>query len=102
MSQDWDDKIRTTLFVTAAGAGIMAAAGNVIYDYVINRDPKYMFGPLKKHKESVTLGEFLRTDLSEETIAWAEKTTITQRQTNAYDGTKLNAYCFIRPKPSQR
>ena len=50
-----------------------------------------MFGPLKKYKESVKVGEFLRMDISEETMDWAEKTTITQRQTHAYDGTSLNA-----------
>ena len=102
MSRDWDDKIKNVLFITAAGAGFMAAAGNILYDYVINRNPKYLFGPLKKHKESVSVGEFSRMDLSEETVAWAEKTTISQRQTTAYDGTKLNAYCFIQPKPSHR
>lgn len=41
-------------------------------------------------------------DLSEETLAWAEKTTISQRQIHAYDGTVLNAYCFQQTKPSQR
>ena len=102
MAQDWDDKIKTAFVVAAAGLGFMAAAGNVIYDYAINRKPKYVFGPLKKYKDSVTVGEFFRMDISEETIAWAEKTTITQRQTHAYDGTTLNAYCFEQPKPTQR
>lgn len=102
MARDWDDKIRTALVVSAAGFGFMAAAGNIIYDYVINRKPRYLFGPLKKYKESVTVGEFFRTDISEETIAWAEKTTITQKQTHGYDGTTLNAYCFEQPKPSQK
>ncbi len=102
MAQDWDGKIKTALTITAAGLGIMAAAGNVLYDYVINRNQKYMFGPLKKYKESVKIGEFFRMDLSEETIRWAEQTTISQRQTRAYDGTTLNAYCFEQPKTSQR
>jgi len=102
MAQDWDDKIKTAIAITAAGVGFMAAAGNIIYDYAINRNPKYLFGPLKKHNESVTVGEFSRMDLSEETIAWAEKTTITQRQTHAYDGTSLNAYCFEQKKPTKR
>ncbi len=102
MAHDWNDKLKSTFFITAAGVGILAAAGNVLYDYAINRSRKYMFGPLKRHKESVTVGEFLRMELSEETIAWAEKTKITQKQTNAYDGTHLNAYCFEQPKTSQR
>ena len=88
--------------ISAAGFGFMAAAGNILYDYVINRDPKYLFGPLKKMKQSIAVGEFLRTDLSEETIGWAEKTTISQRQTHAYDGTLLNAYCFEQSKPTHR
>ena len=102
MARNWDDKLKTTMFLTAAGTGMIAAAGNILYDYVINRNRNYMFGPLKKHKESVSVGEFIRMELSEETIAWAEKTRITQRQTNAYDGTLLNAYCFEQPKPTQR
>ena len=102
MAHDWDEKIKTTLYIAAAGAGILAAAGNILYDYVINRSQNYMFGPLKKHKESVNVGEFLRMKLSEETLSWAEKTKITQRQTHAYDGTHLNAYCFEQGKPSQR
>ena len=102
MARDWNDKLKATFFMTAAGAGILAGAGNVLYDYVINRSQKYLFGPLKRHKKSVNVGEFLRMELSEETIAWAEKTKITQKQTNAYDGTRLNAYCFEQPKPSQR
>lgn len=102
MAQDWDDKLKTAIALAAAGTGIMAAAGNVLYDYVINRNQNYMFGPLKKYKESVKVGEFFRMDLSEETIDWAEKTTISQRQTHAYDGTTLNAYCFEQGKPTQR
>ena len=102
MARDWDEKIKSVLFISAAGAGFMAAAGNILYDYIINRNPNYLFGPLKKHRESVKVGEFIRMDLSEETLAWAEKTTISQRQTSAYDGTRLNAYCFIQPKPAQR
>ena len=102
MTQDWDDKLKTAAAITAAGTGFMAAAGNILYDYIINRNQSYMFGPLKKLKESVRIGEFSRMDLSEETINWAEKTTITQRQTHAYDGTNLNAYCFEQPKPTQR
>lgn len=102
MIQDWDDKLKTAAAIAAAGTGFMAAAGNILYDYIINRNQSYMFGPLKKLKESVRIGEFSRMDLSEETINWAEKTTITQRQTHAYDGTNLNAYCFEQPKPTQR
>ncbi len=102
MTQDWDGKIKTALTLSAAGFGFMAAAGNILYDYIINRNQKYMFGPLKKYKESVKIGEFFRMDLSEETMEWAEKTTISQRQTHAYDGTTLNAYCFEQPKPVQR
>ena len=102
MTQDWDDKLKTTMAITAAGFGFMAAAGNIIYDYVINRNQSYMFGPFKKYKDSVKIGEFFRMDLSEETIAWAEKTTITQRQTHAYDGIALNAYCFEQPKETNR
>lgn len=102
MAQDWDDKIKTAIGLTAAGFGMMAAAGNIIYDYVINRNPKYLFGPLKKHNESVSMGDFIRMELSEETVAWAEKTPITQRKTNAYDGIHLNAYCFEQSKPSKR
>ena len=102
MAQDWDEKIKTTMMITAAGTAMLAAAGNIIYDYIINRNRTYMFGPLKKHKESVSVGEFIRMELSEETIAWAEKTTISQRHLNAYDGTHLNAYCFEQPKPSNR
>ncbi len=102
MARDWNDKLKTTFFITAAGAGILAGAGNVLYDYFINRSQKYLFGPFKKYKRSVNVGEFIRMDLSEETLAWAEKTKITQKQTNAYDGTHLNAYCFEQPKPSQR
>ena len=102
MTQNWEDRIKTAFFMTAAATGLAAAAGNVLYDYVINRDPKYLFGPLKKHNRSVSVGEFIRMELSEETVAWAEKTTITQRQINAYDGTRLNAYCFEQAKTSQR
>lgn len=102
MKLDWDEKIKTAVKLTAAGCGLMAGAGNILYDYVFNRNPRYMFGPLKKHKESVSVGDFIRMDLSEETIAWAEKTPITQRQTNAYDGVRLNAYCFGQTKPSKR
>ena len=102
MVQNWDDKIKNTFLIAAAGTGVMAAAGNILYDYVINRNPHYMFGPLKKHKESVNVGEFIRMDLSEETIAWAEKTPISQRQITAYDGTRLNAYSFLQPKHSER
>lgn len=102
MARDWNDKLRTTFFMAAAGTGILAGAGNVLYDYIINRSQKYLFGPLKRHKKSVNVGEFIRMEASEETIAWAEKTKITQKQTNAYDGTSLNAYCFEQPKPSQR
>ena len=102
MARTLDEKLKTTMFLAAAGTGMLAAAGNILYDYVINRNRNYMFGPLKRHKESVSVGEFLRMELSEETIAWAEKTTITQRQTNAFDGILLNAYCFEQPKPSQR
>lgn len=102
MARDWDDKIKTAFSLTAAGVGFLAVAGNVLYDYVINRNQSYMFGPLKKHKESVSVGEFFRMDLSEETLAWAEKTTISQRQIHAYDGTVLNSYCFQQPKSSQR
>ena len=102
MASDWDDKIKTAFSITAAGVGLLAAAGNVLYDYIINRNQSYMFGPLKKHKESVRVGEFFRMDLSEETLAWAEKTTISQRQIHAYDGTALNGYTFIQEKPSRR
>ena len=102
MTQHWDEKLKTTMAIAAAGTGFMAAAGNILYDYIINRSQNYMFGPLKKYKESVKVGEFLRMDISEETMDWAEKTTITQRQTHAYDGTSLNAYCFEQPKPTQR
>ncbi len=102
MARYRDETFKALLGVAAAGAGMLAAAGNIMYDYVINRDQKYVFGPMKKHKESVSVGEFIRMELSEETLSWAEKTPITQRQTNAYDGTHLNAYCFEQPKPSQR
>ena len=102
MAQELDEKVKTALAISVAGFGLMAAAGNVAYDYVINRNPKYLFGPLKKLNKSVSLGEFLRMDLSEETMAWAEKTTITQRQTHAYDGITLNAYSFEQPTPSKR
>lgn len=102
MTQDWDEKLKTTMTITAAGFGFLAAAGNILYDYVINRNQNYMFGPFRKYKDSVKIGEFFRMDLSEETIAWAEKTTITQRQTRAYDGTTLNAYCFEQPKETNR
>ncbi len=102
MGRDWDDKIKTALTISAAGFGFMAAAGNILYDYIINRNPRYVFGPIKNQFDSITAGEFFRMDLSEETVAWAEKTTISQRQTRAYDGTSLNAYCFEQPKPTQR
>ena len=102
MAKELDEKVKTALALSVAGLGLMTAAGNIAFDYVINRNPKYLFGPLKKLNESVTVGEFLRMDLSEETIDWAEKTTITQRQTHAYDGISLNAYCFEQPKPTKR
>ncbi|MBR6089123.1 MAG: alpha/beta hydrolase [Anaerolineaceae bacterium] len=101
MSIDWDEKIKTTLMIATAGCGLMAAAGNILYDYMINRNQSYMFGPFRKYKESVKIGEFFRTDLSEETMSWAEKTPFSQTQTHAYDGTTLNAYCFEQPKPTK-
>ena len=69
MTQDWDDKIKTACFIAAAGAGFMATAGSVLYDYMINRNPRYLFGPLKKHNKTVRVGEFIRMELSEETVS---------------------------------
>ena len=88
--------------LAAAGAGVMLAAGTVVYNYSINRSRKYLFGPYKKTKLAVGAGEFMRADLSEETVSWAEQTAISQRKTTAFDGIALNAYAFEQKKESHR
>ena len=102
MAQDWDEKVKATLLISLTGCGILAAAGDILYDYVFNRNPKLLFGPLKKNKESFITGDILRAEISEETLAWAERTNFSQRQTYAYDGTSLNAYSFEQQKGSRR
>ena len=37
MTQNWDEKLKTTMAIAAAGTGFMAAAGNILYDYIINQ-----------------------------------------------------------------
>ena len=64
MTQNWDEKLKTTMAIAAAGTGFMAAAGNILYDYIINRSQNYMFGPLKKYKESVKVGFIQSMDLA--------------------------------------
>ena len=102
MARNRDEAIKSTLMIGATGMGILTVAGGILYDYMLSRNPKMLFGPLKKDREDFIAGEMTRADISEETLAWAEQTTFSQRQTYAYDGISLNAYCFEQPKGSQR
>jgi len=100
MSKDVHEKIKTFILGTATVSAIAGLTGNIVYDYSINRNRKFFFGPALWKNDSMTRGQFLRTDAAEEALQWAEKTEISELSVKAFDGVSLNGYCFIQKKPS--
>lgn len=102
MGKKIETGIQSGLLTAAAIAGILGGIGTIGYDYAINRERKNRFGIRKFERDDISSGEFLRTDLAEETLAWAEKTPVEELDAYAYDGTPLHAYCFRQVRKSHR
>lgn len=89
-----NNRLETCLLAAATAFGLAAFAGNVLYDYTINRKRKMLLGPKVWKDEDVVSGMFKKTDLAEETLDWAESTPISHYSTIAGDGINLSAYGF--------
>ncbi len=100
MNKDIHEKMKTILLGTLTVGVIAGISGNIVYDYSINRNRKFFFGPTLWKNDSMTRGQFLRTDVAEEALHWAERTEISELNEKAFDGVALHGYSFMQKKHS--
>ncbi|MHC1771511.1 MAG: alpha/beta hydrolase [Flexilinea sp.] len=100
MNRDIRGKLETYAVEALTAGAFIGFFGNVIYDYSINRNRKFFFGPALWKNDSMTRGQFLKTDIAEDALAWAEKTEITELKMKAFDGISLHGYSFLQKKDS--
>lgn len=102
MCKHLNNKRKTALLTLLTAGGFIGATGSILYDYTINRKRKFLFGPNLTKEDTLTYGDFLRTDIAEKTLDWAENTQIRQHKATAFDGIELSAYSFEQKKPSKK
>lgn len=100
MNRETREKLETYAAGALTAGAFFGFFGNIIYDYTINRNRKFFFGPSLWKNESMISGQFLKVDAAEDALEWAEKTAITELNTNAFDGISLHGYCFLQKKNS--
>lgn len=100
MNNETRERLESYAVGALTAAAFVGFAGNIIYDYTVNRNRKFFFRPLSMKEDSEIRGQFFRADVAEDALPWAEKTELTSEHVTAFDGVSLHGYYFRQKKQS--